>query len=441
MSKIHLTRREFSSGLATGLSMLSSKSLALGQKGPNDQIVIGMIGVGLQGTGRLKEFLKLPDVRIGAICDVDKSHLQGAVSLVEAQKGYKPLDFGDFRKLLETKELDAVSIVTPDHWHAIPTINAFEAGKDVFVEKPLSYTVAEGRAMADATLRYKRVSQMGNHIHNDFPNYRRVVEIVKSGKLGKIVRVHAWKTGPVENNQTKNPPQKPDELDYDFWLGPAPKHAYEPLRSHFTYRYFWDYSGGSFIDYWCHIADVAFWGMDFDAPKTISSVGGRYVLTDSTETSDNQEAVFDFGNVIFTYSFRSTPPLGLEHMGGIGCVFEGQDASVVTNYKDHEVWSRGKKVEDFTPPAPSIPDSPGHLREFVDAIKSRNLETTCNLRYGHHLTKYGLLANISYRTGRSLQWDDKKEQIVGDKEANAYLERNYRGPWQLKKQPKQDHKS
>ncbi|HUQ91146.1 MAG TPA: hypothetical protein VM120_05650, partial [Bryobacteraceae bacterium] len=255
----------------------------------------------------------------------------------------------------------------------LPSVAAFQAGKGVYCEKPLSYSVAEGRAMADGSLQYKRVTQMGNHIHNDRSNYRRVVEMVRSGGLGKITRVHAWKTSPTQNVRTNEPPTCPAELDYDFWLGPAPKRSYDPLRSHGNFRQFWDYSGGSFIDFWCHIADVAFWAMDFKAPKAISSVGGRFFRTDTTEASDTQEAILEFPGVLFTYSFRPTPLTGFEHMGSIGCVFEGTEASLVTNYQTHEVWVKGRKVPDFPRPSPSIPDSPGHMREFLDAVKSRNL--------------------------------------------------------------------
>lgn len=436
MGTNQITRRTFAGALGAGVSVLSSSRPALAAKAANDQVVLGMIGVGNQGTGRLREFLKLADVRIGAVCDLDRSHLDRALGIVQKEKDYRPQSFGDFRRLLELKELDAVAIVTPDHWHSIPTVMAFEAGKDVFVEKPLSYSVAEGRAMADASLNHKRVSQMGNHIHNDYSNYRRVVEIVKSGKLGKISRVHAWKTSPLRNMPVRNPPTLPQGFDYDFWLGPAPKHAYEPLRSHGSYRHFWDYSGGSFIDFWCHITDVAFWAMDFKAPKAISSVGGRFFLTDSTETADTQEAILEFPSVLYIFSFRPSPLPGFEHMGQIGCLFEGTEASLVTNYENHEIWVKGKKVEDFPVPAQTIPDSPGHLREFVDAIKGRNLETTCNVRYGHHLSKFGLLSNISYRTGRRILWDDAEEKIIGDKEAGKYLTRTFRRPWNLKTQPR-----
>ena len=235
MTSNTVSRRAFLGSVAGGVTLSAlarptlSASQAAQQSGPNDQIVLGMIGVGLQGTSRLREFLKHPDTRIAAISDVDRDHLDRAVAEVEKIRGQKPKAFGDFRRVLDDREIYAVVIVTPDHWHAIPTVRAFEAGKDVFVEKPLSYSVAEGRMMADASLKYKRVSQMGNHIHNDYPNYRRVVEIVKSGALGKISRVHIWKTSPMEPAPpTTNPPTLPATLDYDFWLGPAPKRLYEP---------------------------------------------------------------------------------------------------------------------------------------------------------------------------------------------------------------------
>ncbi len=434
MNTRQFPRRTFFGALGAGASLLALNRRAHAAPGPNDQVVVGLIGVGNQGTGRLREFLKLPDVRIGAICDVDQSHAARAVDIVEKEAGYRPPVFGDFRRVLDLSEVDAVAIVTPDHWHAIPTVNAFEAGKDVFVEKPLSHNVAEGRAMADASLNYRRVTQMGNHIHNDESNYRRVVEMVKSGKLGRITRVHAWKTSPTQNMRVRAPETLAEGFDYDFWLGPAPKRPYEPLRSHGSYRHFWDYSGGTFIDFWCHITDVAFWAMDFQAPKAISAAGGRFFLDDRTETPDTLESVLEFDRVLYIFSFRPTPLPGFEHMGHIGCLFEGTEASLVTNYETHEIWARGKKVEDFPRPEQSIPDSPGHLREFIDAVKKREMETTCNVRYGHQLTKFGLLANISYRTGERIVWDDERERTVGDNQASQYLTRHYRKPWNLKKQ-------
>ena len=353
------------------LGALSRPSAA--RQTPGDQIVLGMIGVGNMGTSRLRGFLEHQDVRIGAVCDVDGRHRDRAAGIVESARGYKPKALGDYRRVLDDREINAVVIVTPDHWHAIPTVRAFEAGKDVFVEKPLSYSVAEGRAMADASQKYRRVSQMGNHIHNDLPNYRRVVELVKSGSLGRITRVHIWKTSPTEPYKTTEPPERPSELDYDSWLGPAPKRDYRPMRSHINFRHFWDYSGGTFIDFWCHIVDVAVWALDLQAPTSVSATGGRFFLKDETETPDMLEAVLEYPDLLCTFSFQPLPPPGFDHMGHIGCMFEGANATLVTNYQRHEVWVKGKLAADFPRPQPSIPDSPGHLREFLDAIKSRNL--------------------------------------------------------------------
>jgi predicted dehydrogenase len=418
----------------------------LASQRPNDQIVLGVIGVGGQGMGRLREFSKHPDVRIGAVCDVDRAHMDRAVAEVEKGGGHKPKAFGDFRRVLEDPEIDAVVIVTPDHWHALATVRAFEAGKDVFVEKPLSYSVAEGRMMADASLKYKRVTQMGNHIHNDSSNYRRVVELVQSGKLGRITRAHCWRTGGGRGGRAAGvggsgmggsggaagrPTTPPATLDYDFWLGPAPKRPYHPLRSHLTFRWFWDYSGGTFIDFWAHIFDVAVWALDLKAPRAVTSVGGRFFVNDETETPDSVEAVLEYPDLLVMFSLRPTPLPGFEHLGDIGCLFQGTDAWLATNYTRHEVWVDGKKVDDFPRPEPTIPDSPGHAREFLDAIKTRNLETTCNLRYGHRVTKPGLLSNISYRTGRRIQWNDEKERVIDDNSANRYLSRRFRKDYKL----------
>lgn len=418
-----------------GLSAVNYNALARGVSSPRagaaEKIVIGMIGVGGMGKNRLRGFLAHDEVEIGAICDVDTRHIDEAVGMVQEKRGRKPKTYRDFRRLLEAPDIDAVAVVTPDHWHALPTVRACEAGKDVFVEKPLSYSIGEGRAMVKAANRYNRVTQMGNHIHNDLDNYRRVVERIQSGQLGKVTRVHVWKGSGTENRG--NPPnqQPPKELDYDLWLGPAPKRRYNPLRSHFTYRYFWDYSGGDFIDFWCHISDVAFWALDLKAPKSVSVMGGQYFVDDATETPDSLEAQFEFPGLNYTFSLHPGPLPGLEHMGGIGCVFEGTKATLVTNYGEHEVYVDGKKVEEMPEPDTHIPNSPGHLQEFLDGVKSRNMDTTCNVRYGHQLTKSGLLANISYRTGARLEWDDKAEQVVGNYEANRLVMREYRRPWKL----------
>jgi predicted dehydrogenase len=337
--------------------------------------------------------------------------------------------FHDFRKLLERKDLDAVMVATPDHWHALPAIHACQAGKDVFVEKPLAYSIGEGRAMVSAAIKHRRITQMGNHIHNDRPTYRRVVEVIRSGALGKISRVDCslvTGTTPIGKAPDSAPPP---ELDYEFWLGPAPKRPYNPLRSHFTYRYFWDYSGGALIDFWCHYTDVVHWALDLKAPRSVSAAGGRWGVDDGGETPDTMEVVCEYPNLLLTWTLQPQGRPGFDAMGS-SVIFEGSAATLVTNYNRYEVYIKGKKEEAFKPPAPSIPDSPGHIREFLNSIKSRE-RTTCDIEYGFRVTKGGLLANIAYRTGERLTWDDARERFTGKTSANQYVTRRYRKPWKL----------
>lgn len=418
------TRRFFLGAAAAGLA-------ARAQTAASDRIRLGFIGCGGMGTARIRQFLEHPDVEAAAVCDVDRTHLERAAALVEKMSGRKPEAFPDFRRLLERRDIDAVMIATPDHWHALPAILACEAGKDVFVEKPFSYSIGEGRRMVEAARRHRRVTQMGNHIHNDLPNYRRVVELVRSGRLGRIVRVHC---GLVSNEKSiGSPPDGPPpaELDYDFWLGPAPKRPYNPNRSHGKFRYFWDYSGGYFADFWCHYADVAYWALDLRAPKAVSAAGGRWLCEDNAETPDVFEAVLEYpGPVLVTWTQHPRGRPGFEHMGSC-VIFEGTEATLVTNYSKHEVWVKGRPAPDFPRPEPSIPDSPGHIREFLDAIKARNTATTCNFDYSHRLNKGALLANLAYRLGARLEWDDDRERVTNHREANRFLTRRYRRPWKL----------
>jgi predicted dehydrogenase len=431
------TRRAFLKKSGAGLFGLTAldhrqltRAFAAGAAA-NDRIVIGMIGVGSMGKSRLRGFLEHPDVEIGAICDVDAHHVEEAIAILREHGRRTPRAYRDFRELLDLSDIDAVAVVTPDHWHALPTVRACEAGKDVFVEKPLSYSIPEGRAMVNAAEKYRRVTQMGNHIHNDVSNYRRVVERIRSGQIGRVTRAHLWKASTTEDRG--NPPDgvPPHGLDYDFWLGLAPRRPYNPLRSHFTWRYFWDYSGGELIDFWCHISDVAHWALDLKAPRTVSAIGGRYHLEDGTETPDTVEAQLAFPGLSYVFRLHPGPMPGFEHMGHIGCVFEGTEGTLVTSYDRHEVYVDGKKVEEMPEPTLHIPDSPGHLREFLDGIKSRNLDTTCNVRYGHQLTKSGLLANLALRSGGTVGWDDETETILGNPEAQRLLLESSRHPWLL----------
>jgi len=426
------SRRDFLlTTAAAGVALTAAQQRALaGTAPPSDRIRVGFIGLNGMGTGRLKGFMQHPDVVAAAVCDLDSNHLDRAAELVEKTQGQKPEKFRDFRKLLERKDLDAVMIATPDHWHALPFVQACQAGKDAFVEKPLSYSIGEGRAMLTAAQKYKRVSQMGNHIHNDLPNYRRVVELVRSGTLGKINRVYCSIGTGLSKLGKPADTTPPKELDYEFWLGPAPQRAYNPNRSHFSYRYFWDYSGGYFIDFWCHFTDVAYWALELADPLTISATGGRWMADDNAETPDTMEVVYQYPNeLLLTWTLHPNGRPGYDHMGPC-VIFEGANATLVTNYSKHEVWAKGKLVPDFPHPTPSIADSPGHIREFLDSIKSR-AKTTCDVEYAHRLNKGGLLGNIAFRTGETIHWDGAKERVTNSKAGAKMVTRKYRKPWKL----------
>lgn len=420
--------KQSGAGLALGLTALNYRNAAAA---PNEKIRMGFIGLGGMGSGRLNEFMRHDDVEPVAVCDVDTGHLAKAAEEVKKRRDVTPKTFADFRELIELPDIDAVTVTTPDHWHALPFIEACEAGKDVFVEKPLCHNIAEGLEMLEAARENDRVTQMGNHIHNDNNNYRRVVEMVRSGKLGDITKVACWKKANINSMGSPDNAEPPAELDYNFWQGPAPKREYNPNRSHFTFRYFWDYSGGDFMDFWCHITDVAFWALDLGAPETVSATGGRWFNDDNAETPDAMDVLMKFPNeLLLTWTLHPNGFAGFEEFGSIGCVFQGRDATLVTNYGTNKIYVEGKEAPDFERPEPYIPNSPGHVREFLNCIKTRE-QPTCNVEYALRLTKPGLLANIAYRVEDKLHWDEENNKVIGNHRANQLVGRKYRRPWSL----------
>jgi predicted dehydrogenase len=325
-----LSRRDFLAASALAAGSLGARARARGDEpgrtptgrpvGANDRIVLGFIGVGGMGTGLLEIFRKFPDVAVAAVCDVYEPHRLRA----QSQAGGAPEAYGDFRRVLDRDDIDAVVVATPDHWHAIPTILACGAGKDVYCEKPLSWRLAEGRAMVDAAAKHERVTQMGNLIHAG-ENYHRVVEIVRSGVLGRITKARVWMASARAG--LGNPPDAapPGGCDYDFWLGPAPLRPFNPNRFTFNWRYFWDYGGGILADFCCHIVDPVHWALEVDAPETISATGGRYALKDNAETPDTLEVVYHYAKGFdMVWSQADTSAHGFEGKG-LGILFQGTE--------------------------------------------------------------------------------------------------------------------
>jgi predicted dehydrogenase len=431
-----LSRRGFlaTSALAAGaLGAARADEPAEKKAGANESITLGFIGVGGMGSGLLNIFKKFPDVRVAAVCDVWERQ---ALKAKESADG-KPDTYGDFRRVLDRKDIDAVVVATPDHWHAIPTILACQAEKDVYCEKPLSYRIAEGRAMADAAAKHRRVTQMGNLIHAT-ENYHRVVEIVQSGVLGTISKTRVWMAADRRGLGRPADSEPPSDCDYDSWLGPAPKRPFNSNRFSFRWRYFWDYGNGILCDFCCHIVDPIHWAMGVEAPETITATGGRYALDDNAETPDTLEVAYHYASgkgagpkgFDMIWSQTDSSSHGLEGRG-LGIMFQGTEGTLVADYDTFRIFpEKGRSIE---PPSPSLPRSVGHHREWLDAIKSR-AQCSCHFEYGHRLSSVGHLGNIALWTGEKLRWDGKAERFTSHAEANRFLEREqYRSPWSLPK--------
>jgi predicted dehydrogenase len=420
------SRRDFLARSTTSvlaLSGLAAQPRGARAAGPNDSITLGFIGTGGMGTGLLNIFKEISDVRVAAVCDVYEKHALEARDLA----GNSPDVYADFRKILDRQDIDAVVVATPDHWHCIPSVMACQAGKDVYCEKPLAYTIGESRLMADAAAKHKRITQMGNLIHAS-ETYHRVAEIVQSGVLGKIPKVRIWMARHEESLGHPSDEPPPAGCEYDFWLGPAPKRPFNENRFTFNWRFFWDYGGGLLEDFICHLLDPVHWGTKAVAPETILA-DGRRVSDDNAETPDTLEVLYHYPEGFdLIWSMQDHNARGFFNRPA-GFAFYGARATLHAHYNDYKILP--EKGEDIVEPEPTLPRSPGHHREWLDAIKSRQL-ASCNFTYGHEITTVGHLGNIALRTGKKLTWDKDAERFQNADDANAYLFRpEYRAPWRL----------
>jgi predicted dehydrogenase len=422
-----MQRREFiKQGALTALGLYFLPGMA--QKvAASDRLRIAIVGLGGMGNEHLRWFASLPEVEVVALCDVDKDHLDSAMkTLSTLQPQSKAEGYKDFRRVLDRKDIDAISCATPDHWHAQIATLAFEAGKDVYGEKPLSYDVKEAQLMLKCLKRHDRIFQMGTQIHAG-DNYHRVVEIIRSGALGKIHTVRLWKTGAPPDLGPAKIQAPPPSLDWDMWLGPAPYTDYTPQRCHFTYRYFLDYSGGVFADFWCHIADVVYWSLDPKGLKTIEARGqASKGFNDAPEWLD-VDYEFDDLKLFWTHEPPDVPGAAER---GIGAYFEGEQGTLLCDYGSRVITINGETLNDIASIPITLERSPGHQQNFVNAVKSRS-QPESNLEYARRMTLPMHLGLISYRLGRKLTWHSEKEKFVDDKEANELLHREYRKKWDL----------
>ncbi|MGI6338193.1 MAG: Gfo/Idh/MocA family protein [Bacteroidales bacterium] len=423
-----ISRRKFIQTAAMGMAGMKYIPGIVSGVAPSDRVRVAVIGLGNQGRAHMNWFNALPDVEVAALCDLDKLRVEEArKQLQKINPGSRAEIYHDFRHVIDRKDIDAIACATPDHWHALIATMAFSAGKDVYGEKPLSYTLREGQAMLASLVKNKSVFQLGTQIHAG-ENFHRVAEIIQAGILGKIHTVRLWKTGGSPGLGFPPNQKPPDTLDWNLWLGPAPWAEYTPVRCHGSYRYFLDYSGGVFADFWCHIADILFMSV---APKGLYSVEarGERPFDGIADAPKWIEADFKFRDLDVYWT--TTPPEvpGSEKMH-IGAHFEGDKGTLTCDYETRTIHINNEFLNDIHEVPKTLPRSPGHQQNFIDAVKSRK-QPESNLLYVREMTIPMHLAVISFRLKRKLMWDSVREQFIGDKAADYLLEREYRKPWSL----------
>ena len=433
MSHAH-SRREFLrqamlAGTATTMVGTSTvRRVVAAAKSPHEKLNIACIGVGGRGASNLAG---VSTENIVALCDVDSDQLAKAAAGFPKAKTYS-----DYRKLLDRKDLDAVVVATPDHSHAIPTVWALKRGLDVYCEKPLAHSVYEVRQIREWTAKQNAVTQLGTQIHAD-NNYRRVVEIVQSGMLGKVGRVHVWFGGVprvFENIETGPPPSR---IDYDLWIGPAPMRPFSKAHAKFNWRYWWDFGNGILGDFGCHYMDLPFWALDLRHPTTVESRGekthkGVNQVPDQLQVDYHFPARGGQAPVHMTWYQGDMRPEGAEKYGGgkgSAVLFEGEKGRLVADYSSRKLFmDKGESNEE---PKPFIPNSIGHHQEWIKACKERG-PTTCNFDYSGALSESVLLGNVAFRVGnKKLDWDAEKLQATNCPEAEDFIQREYRAGWTL----------
>jgi predicted dehydrogenase len=423
-STIAMKRREvLRAGLALGAAAVVPRSAF----GANERVTLGIMGVHGRGRSLAQGFSGLPDAQIKYVCDVDSRTWPEITAQVASKQGKAPETVTDFRRILDDKGVDGLIVATPDHWHAMATIHACQAGKDVYVEKPCSHNVVEGRRMIEAARHYNRIVQVGTQRRSS-PFFQDAMAYIRSGKLGKVHMAKA-----INSQRRKNIGHPADEavpagVDYDLWTGPAPLRPFNPNRFHYNWHWFWDYGTGDLGNDGVHHVDVARWGLGMSAPSTVSSGGGKLAFDDDQQTPDTQIATFQADDTLLVYEMRLWSPYG-EHGSENGNVFYGEKAYMVLGDNGYQVYEKGDKLVDSSAKPKGRGESE-HQRNFVDCIKSR-ARPNCDIEEGHRSAMLCHLANIAQRVGRTVRFEPGTESIRHDDEATKLLSRTYRDSWKL----------
>jgi myo-inositol 2-dehydrogenase / D-chiro-inositol 1-dehydrogenase len=424
--KANFSRRSFLKTSAAACATPWFIAQSYGADSSNDQPAVGLIGCGGMGRGDAKNASRFG--RIVALCDVDDARMAEAKKQWPDAKTYK-----DFRKLLEQKDLQVVICGTVDHWHTLVSMAAMRAGKDVYCEKPLTLTIDEGKRLVETARKTQRILQTGSQQRSD-KNFRLACELVRNGRIGKVKHVSVFLPAGRREGPFK-PSPVPDGFDWDRWLGPTPKVDYVKERTHVTFRYWWEYSGGTMTDWGAHHNDIALWGVGMERSGPVEVEGKALVemIPGGFTATSEYEVNYTYANGV-THSCKST---SANNWAGGVIDKQGQQHGVKFEGSDGWIWVTRGKIEASSPelltePLPSSAQrlyvSNDHMGNFFECVRTRK-QPICDVEIGHRSVSVCHIGVISMRLGRKLKWDPAKEQFVGDSEANKYLAREMRKPW------------
>jgi predicted dehydrogenase len=418
------------------LSALAPMAQGAPRKSPNEKLNLGIIGVAAKGEDNLNN---VASENIVVLCDIDAGRLGKAAARFPNAK-----TCDDYRRVFDQGNLDGVVISTPDHMHAIPTAQAIRQGLAVYCEKPLTHTVREARAIRELTARHKVVTQLGTQIHAG-SNYRRAVEIIQAGAIGPVNRVLVWQASIVPACQRVEQSEVPPGISYDLWLGPAPYRPFHETSFHFKWRWWWDFGGGVLADMACHYVDLPFWALGLKYPTRVHctrhergpdiNAEGKPAHRDN-EPPTKMQVEYSFPArgkqppVELTWYHGGWMPEGAEmYKKASAVLFEGTEGRLLVDYGTHKFFmQQGKEAR---PVQPTIPDSIGHWKEWIEAVKTGG-PTTCNFEYGGTLTETALLGNVSHRIGdRAIDWDGEKLAVLNEPSAKQFLSKEYRKGWEF----------
>ena len=452
-----IDRRDFlkSSALGASTPIVAALSEDAKQSASGERIGVGLIGCGGMGQMNLTDFQRNSEVAMLAVCDVFRPNAERARQLAGGQAQI----YGDYRRLLDRKDIQAVIIATPDHWHPLMTVDACNAGKDVYVEKPISYCIREGRLMVEAARRNHRIVQVGIQQRSG-SHFQRTIQAVREGRIGTVHYAQCWNHYQSSPSGAGNPADAdpPADLDWDLWLGPAPKVPYNPARRNF--RLFFDYAGGQLTDWGTHLIDIVLWAMDAKAPLSATASGGKLFMKDCRDTPDTLEVIYEFPGFLLRYStlqhssYGHNGDPGAKPFGSYGILLQGTLGTLFVDRAGYQIipqmtghsekisqsfreafddlsgmgmyYTSAAEAERGTTSLQHFP----HVRNFLDCLKSRELPRG-DIEIGHRSTCTCHLGNIAFKTGEKILWDGEAEKITNSAAANSLLTRQYRAPWQL----------